>query len=167
MFFESLHDVQAYVEECRKAGKKIVSTNGCFDILHKGHAAYLREAKEQGDVLIVGLNTDNSVKKIKGPSRPINAEKDRALLLGELKPVDATFLFDEDTPEAFLRALKPDTHVKGADWKGKDIPEEAVVKEWGAKIHYASFIDGYSSSKIIERSQAATQATKRSQKERS
>lgn len=153
MFFESLNDILAFVEKCRAEGKSIVSTNGCFDILHKGHATYLNEAKDQGDILIVGLNTDRSVRKLKGPHRPLNSEQDRAFLLGELKAVDATFLFDEDTPETFMKTLKPDVHVKGADWEGKDLPEETLIKEWNGQIYYSKYIEGYSSTKTIEASQ--------------
>ncbi len=136
-------------QKAHAEGKTVVTTNGCFDLLHKGHVSYLREAKKQGDFLFVGINADASVRAIKGPSRPINSESDRAYVIEALEMVDAVCVFEEETPENLLRALKPNVHVKGADWKGKNIPEESIVKEWGGRVHYAGFVDGYSSTKII------------------
>jgi len=146
------HPVVELVEKARAQGKKIVTTNGCFDILHRGHVTYLEESKKLGDLLIVGINADASVRAIKGPSRPINNEEDRAIVLKALSSVDEVCIFFEETPVDLLTALKPDIHVKGADWRGKNIPEESLVKQWGGTIHYADFVTGYSSSKIIEAS---------------
>ena len=151
-------DVLKLVENARSNGKKIVSTNGCFDILHKGHVSYLEESKSLGDFLIVAINADKSVRAIKGPERPINNEDDRAFVLSALKHVDAVVIFEENTPEEFLRQFKPEIHVKGADWKDKNIPEESIMKDWNGSVHYAGFVDGYSTTKIIEKSKTPAQS---------
>lgn len=135
-------------------GKKIIATNGCFDILHIGHLRYLEESKALGDILIVGLNSDKSVKRLKGESRPINNEQDRAELLLGLKPVDYVVIFEEDTAEEFLRTVKPSIYTKGGDYSAEDLekwPEYHVAKEIACKIELINFIDGKSSSKIINK----------------
>lgn len=141
------------VEELKKQGKTVVFTNGCFDILHVGHLTYLNQAKQQGDILIVGVNSDSSVKKIKGETRPINHEIDRAELLCGLKAVDYTVIFDEDTPCRLLEELKPDIHVKGGDYKKEDLPETKIVEENGGKVIILSFIQGKSTTNIINKIQ--------------
>jgi D-beta-D-heptose 7-phosphate kinase/D-beta-D-heptose 1-phosphate adenosyltransferase len=136
----------------KRKGKKIVFTNGCFDILHVGHVDYLSKAKRLGDVLVVGLNTDSSVKKIKGKDRPINKESDRAMVLSALSFVDYITLFGETTPEKLIMKLRPDILVKGGDWKIEDIVGGAFVRSYGGKIKRIPFVKGYSTTSIIERS---------------
>ncbi|GAA8743632.1 D-glycero-beta-D-manno-heptose-7-phosphate kinase [Helicobacter pylori] len=127
--------------------QKIVFTNGCFDILHKGHASYLQKAKALGDVLIVGLNSDDSVKRLKGDKRPIVSEKDRAFLLASLSCVDYVVVFEEDTPIKLIQALKPDILVKGADYLNKEV----IGSEFAKETHLMEFEEGYSTSAIIEK----------------
>ncbi len=134
--------------EERKKGKRIVFTNGCFDILHRGHVTYLEEAKGLGDVLIVGLNSDASVTKLKGASRPINNEEDRAFMLSKLGGVDFVTIFSEDTPEKLIEQIRPDVLVKGGDYK----IEEVVGREYAGEVQLINFVDGYSTSLIIEKS---------------
>ena len=129
----------------------IVFTNGCFDILHRGHIEYLTEAKEQGDYLIVGLNTDASVKRLKGENRPINCEEDRALMLAALECVDYVILFDEDTPEQLIRSIKPDILVKGGDYTPEQIVGAPFVLKDGGSVLTIPFVDGYSTTQMIER----------------
>ncbi|MEW5757916.1 MAG: D-glycero-beta-D-manno-heptose 1-phosphate adenylyltransferase [Candidatus Omnitrophota bacterium] len=130
---------------------KIVFTNGCFDIMHLGHVSYLEKAKSYGDILIVGLNSDASVKKIKGPNRPIQNENSRLGVLAALESVDYITLFNEPTPIRLIEAIKPNILVKGADWNIKDIVGNNIVKNNKGKVIKIKFIKGYSTSKIIER----------------
>ena len=146
-----LSELQSYVEAQRALGKKIVTTNGCFDLLHRGHVTYLEQAKEQGDLLIVAVNSDESVKSYKGPDRPLNTAKDRAYVLSKLRSVDAVFIFNERLPNDFLKVLKPDIHVKGGDYKAEELPEYAVLKSLGAEIVIIPFVDGYSTTSIISK----------------
>lgn len=148
-FCDSFEKLQEIVRELQKSGKKIVTTNGCFDLVHTGHLTYLREAAKVGDILIVGINSDRSVRALKGPTRPIQLEIERAELIGALKPVDFSFIFDEDTPERFIRELRPDFHVKGGDYKPEDLPEKSVVEEVGGKIKILSLIEGRSTTDIV------------------
>lgn len=127
-------------------GKKIVFTNGCFDILHRGHVEYLQKAKELGDLLVLGLNSDSSVKRLKGESRPINNEKDRAIILSALECVDYIIIFYEDTPLELIKNLKPDILVKGGDYK----IENVVGREYAKETVLIDFVDGYSTTKIIK-----------------
>ncbi|GAA6869624.1 hypothetical protein AOH223_13420 [Helicobacter pylori] len=127
--------------------QKIVFTNGCFDILHKGHASYLQKAKALGDILIVGLNSDASVKRLKGDKRPIVSEKDRAFLLASLSCVDYVVVFEEDTPIKLIQALKPDILVKGADYLNKEV----IGSEFAKETRLMEFEEGYSTSTIIEK----------------
>ena len=132
----------------------MVWTNGCFDLLHAGHARSLTAARSLGDVLVVGLNSDRSVRAIKGPSRPIVPEQERAELLAALTCVDAVIIFDEDTPEAALRRLQPDVHCKGADYApphGKPVPERAVVEAYGGRVEFLPLLAGVSTTEIIKR----------------
>lgn len=132
--------------------KKIVFTNGCFDILHKGHVDYLSAARSLGDVLIVGLNTDASVKRQgKSPERPINAQDSRAFILSSLQVVDAVILFDEDTPLELIMAVQPDILVKGSDYKPENIVGADVVKAHGGQIVAIELTQGFSTSSLIEK----------------
>jgi D-beta-D-heptose 7-phosphate kinase / D-beta-D-heptose 1-phosphate adenosyltransferase len=141
----SLEDVLS--EKKNRAEQKMVFTNGCFDILHRGHLEYLRHARQLGDWLVVGLNSDASVKKLKGENRPINNEDDRALLLSSLEFVDRVIIFDNDTPLEMIKSLKPEILVKGGDYK----PEEVVGREFAKELVLIDFVDGYSSTSIINR----------------
>ena len=137
--------------ELRQGGKKIVFTNGCFDILHVGHVRYLTTAKNFGDVLIVGLNTDESVKMLKGENRPINNEKDRAEVLLGLKAVDYVVLFGERTAENLVSEIRPDIYVKGGDYTIEKIPEAKIVQSYGGQIELVKFVDGHSTTETIKK----------------
>ncbi|MCS7263096.1 MAG: D-glycero-beta-D-manno-heptose 1-phosphate adenylyltransferase [Aquificaceae bacterium] len=146
----SLEELLHVLEPVREK-KTIVFTNGCFDILHAGHAHYLRRAKELGDLLVVGLNSDQSVRRLKGPRRPILPQTARAYLLDSLKPVDYVVLFEEDTPELLIRAIRPHVLVKGADWKVKDIVGADFVLSYGGRVERVEFEFNLSTSGIINR----------------
>ncbi|HEX2897434.1 MAG TPA: D-glycero-beta-D-manno-heptose 1-phosphate adenylyltransferase [candidate division Zixibacteria bacterium] len=135
----------------RSSRTKIVFTNGVFDIIHRGHIEYLRKAKAAGDFLIVGINTDKSVKKIKGPHRPIQNQNDRATIVASLKPVDLVVLFDETTPENLIRFIKPDVLVKGADYKISQIVGADFVKSYGGQVKRIRLTLGRSTSSILRR----------------
>jgi D-beta-D-heptose 7-phosphate kinase/D-beta-D-heptose 1-phosphate adenosyltransferase len=137
--------------DLKQSGKKIVFTNGCFDILHPGHLSYLREAKNLGDILVIGLNSDTSVRRLKGTKRPINKQKDRSILLQSLSFVDYVIPFSEDTPKDLIEILSPDILVKGGDYKIKDIEGADHVIKNNGKVKILDFIHGYSSSNIIEK----------------
>lgn len=147
----SLPDLIFQIEEWKKESKKIVFTNGCFDLIHPGHLSYLLEAANLGDKLIIGVNTDHSVRKIKGEERPINNEQSRLQLLASLFFVDAVVLFDEDTPADLIEALKPHILVKGGDYKIDDIVGAKETIERGGTVKVLNFLPGYSSTKIIEK----------------
>ncbi len=144
---KSHKELKKRVEELKEDGKKIVFTNGCFDILHLGHIQYLQKASTFGDILIVGVNSDASVKRLKGEERPINPEYDRAYLLGALDCVDYVTIFDEDTPYELIKLIEPDTLVKGGDYKGKEVIGSDIAKE----LRLVDFVDGRSTTKIIEK----------------
>ena len=133
--------------------KKVVFTNGCFDIVHVGHLQMLAEAKKQGDYLVVGLNSDASVKRLKGESRPINNEIDRKFFLENIKSVDEVFIFEEDTPFELIKKLKPNVLVKGGDWPIEQIVGGSFVLENGGEVKSLIFKDGYSTTNIIEKVQ--------------
>ena len=135
----------------RAKGKKVVFTNGCFDILHVGHVDYLSRAKRLGDILVVGLNNDSSVKKIKGLDRPINNERDRAKVLSSLSSVDYICLFKESTPERLIRELRPDILAKGGDWKIGEIVGGSFVRACGGKVKSLPFVKGYSTTALIKK----------------
>ena len=137
--------------DLRKAGKRLVTTNGCFDLLHWGHIKYLSDARSLGDVLICGVNADVSVKRLKGNTRPIWPERVRALQLAGLESVDYVAIFQEDTPVRFLEAVKPSIHVKGGDYKGKEIPEQKVMTSIGGKVVCVPLVEGFSTTSLIER----------------
>lgn len=130
---------------------QIVFTNGCFDILHEGHVRYLTEAKSLGTKLIVGLNSDDSVKKLKGPNRPINNAKSRAIVLAGLESVDAVIVFEEETPHQLIAQLLPKVLVKGGDWKTEDIVGSDIVIEHGGKVYSLRFHEGYSTTLIEQK----------------
>jgi rfaE bifunctional protein nucleotidyltransferase chain/domain len=131
-------------------GKKVVFTNGCFDLIHSGHVDYLVKAKEMGDILIVGLNTDSSVKRIKGNKRPILKQEERAFIIANLKPVDYVTFFDEDTPAEIINELVPDVLVKGADWAIDNIVGREIVEANGGEVKTINFVNNQSTSKIIQ-----------------
>ncbi len=139
--------IENITDDLRKKGKKIVFTNGCFDILHLGHVKYLEKSKKMGDVLIVGVNSDKSVKRLKGEERPINLEYDRAYILSSLECVDYVVIFDEDTPIELIKRVKPDILVKGGDYRFKKVVGSDIAKE----VRFVDFIDGKSTTKIVER----------------
>ncbi len=135
----------------KKSGKKVVFTNGCFDILHYGHAKYLEAAKAKGDILVVGVNSDASVKKIKARNRPIVSQDYRAKMVAALESVDFAVIFPQETPGKIIEFLKPDVLVKGGDWKIKDIVGADLVKSRGGKVYSIKFIKGFSTTKIIKK----------------
>ena len=138
-----------WLDKQRKAGKKIVFTNGCFDILHAGHVSVLEFSRSKGDVLVVGLNSDASVKRLKGPSRPVNTQADRALVLAALQAVDAVCVFEEDTPYELIKLVQPDVLVKGGDYK----PSEIVGREFAKKVVRFALLKGRSTTNIIKKVQ--------------
>ncbi|MFN8256627.1 MAG: D-glycero-beta-D-manno-heptose 1-phosphate adenylyltransferase [Bacteroidales bacterium] len=133
-------------------GKKIVFSNGCFDILHRGHIEYLAKAASLGDCLIIGLNTDASVKRLKGNNRPVQDEVSRALVMASLRFVDYVVLFDEDTPYELIRFIQPDILVKGSDYKEDEIVGADIVKKNGGHVTTISLVEGYSTTNIIKKS---------------
>ncbi|MBP6512185.1 MAG: D-glycero-beta-D-manno-heptose 1-phosphate adenylyltransferase [Bacteroidia bacterium] len=135
----------------QKEGCKIVFSNGCFDILHLGHIDYLARAADFGDKMVIGLNTDSSVSKIKGPTRPINDERSRAMVLAALEFVSAIILFDEPTPYELIRLVQPDVLVKGADYKPEEIVGYDIVTAKGGSVKTIPFVDGYSTTRIEQR----------------
>ena len=148
---KSLKELIPIVQSLKSQNKKIITTNGVFDILHYGHVKYLEEAKKSGDVLIVGVNTDKSVKENKGDKRPINDEKSRMSVLAALESVDYVFLFDEKDPRDWLSKLKPNVHVKAGDYKLNQIIEKDIVERNGGKIVIAKAVKIYSTTKIINK----------------
>lgn len=144
--------VVALAQDWKQAGERVVFTNGCFDILHVGHVQTLSRARAEGDRLVVGVNSDASVKRLKGPTRPINMEADRAVMLAALKCVDAVTIFSEDTPVELLEVLRPDVHVKGGDYRAEDLPETAVVERHGGKVVLIDLVPGRSTTAVIAKS---------------
>lgn len=134
--------------------KKIVFTNGCFDLLHVGHVRYLQEAKKLGEILVVGVNSDASVRRLKGPTRPVQNENDRAEILAALKAVDFSVLFDEDTPLELIQKVKPSILVKGGDWKAEQIVGADFVQASGGKVMSLQFVDGRSTTQLIEKARS-------------
>jgi D-glycero-beta-D-manno-heptose 1-phosphate adenylyltransferase len=146
----TIDELKSSRRKLKEEGKKVVFTNGCFDLIHAGHVDYLSKAKELADVLIVGLNSDESVKRIKGEKRPILKQEERAFILSNLKPVDYVILFDEDTPQKLIEELLPDVLVKGADWSIEEIVGKDVVLNNGGKVETIKFVNDQSTSKIIK-----------------
>ncbi len=158
-----LADEPAYVIPPRiagmcEAGGRVVFTNGCFDLLHPGHVSYLRVARSLGDALVVGLNSDASVRRLKGQPRPVVPEKDRAAVLEALESVDAVIIFGEDTPIRLMRELEPAVYVKGGDYRIEDLPEAEVAREFGAEVRIIPFEPGYSTSALIEKIKSMSDA---------
>lgn len=133
-----------------RLGKRLVFTNGVFDIIHAGHVRYLEGARSLGDLLIVGVNSDSSVRRLKGPSRPINPFEDRAQVLSALRAVDAVVGFEDDTPIRLIEILRPEVHVKGGDYKADELPECQTVHSYGGEVVILPLFEGRSSTKIIE-----------------
>lgn len=146
---KSFEEINSLVERYKQKGKKVVFTNGCFDILHVGHVKYLQIAKSFGDVLIVGLNSDESVSRLKGPDRPVNVEEDRAYILAALEAVDFVVPFGDDTPYELIKMIKPDVLVKGGDYEGKEV----VGTEFAGELKLVDFVDGKSTTKTIQKIQ--------------
>jgi rfaE bifunctional protein nucleotidyltransferase chain/domain len=149
MIIENRQELSKKIQSLKKEGKKIVFTNGCFDIIHVGHVTYLSKAKSLGDVLVVGINSDSSVKKLKGVTRPINDLASRMVVLDSLKSVDLVVPFEEDTPIALIELIKPDIHVKGGDYKEDQLVESKVVKINGGKVVIIPFVNGYSVTTLL------------------
>lgn len=144
-------ELERKLAELRASGKSIVFTNGCFDLLHPGHIHQLREARAQGDFLIVGLNSDSSTRRLKGEGRPMLPQDARQELLEAIRYVDAVVIFDEDTPEALIREVRPDVLVKGAGYEIKDIVGAELVKGYGGRVHRVPMLPGYSTSELLSK----------------
>lgn len=144
-------NVADFVQKLHQSGKTVVTTNGCFDILHVGHVKYLQKTKTFADYSIVLLNSDKSVKSIKGPSRPINNELDRAEILCALSCVDYVVLFDEDSPAKLLDEIKPDVYTKGADYTMDTLPEANIMRKNNTRVEFISFVEGKSTTSTIEK----------------
>lgn len=143
-------EAKLLAEKFKKEGKQTVFTNGCFDILHIGHVKYLKKSAQCGDILFIGINSDNSVKRLKGPTRPINNEKDRAELLSELGFVDYCIIFEEDTPESLIDEIKPNIYTKGADYTIATLPEAQVVLKNGGQVEFIDLVEGKSTTNVIK-----------------
>ncbi len=146
---KSVSSLKKILKSLKKNGKKVIFTNGCFDILHRGHVKLLEKARSLGDVLVVAINTDSSVKKIKGPKRPINPERDRGIVLSALSFVDFVTFFGEPDPGRIIKQLDPDVLVKGGDWKKGEIVGANYVKSKGGKVYSLPLIKGYATSHLI------------------
>jgi len=144
-------DAKNIISEWMNKNLKVVFTNGCFDILHRGHVEYLKQAKKLGDYLIIGLNSDDSVKRLKGTARPLQSESDRAEILNSLRFVDIVTIFDEDTPLKLICELKPDILVKGGDYDLNSIVGAEEVLGWGGTVEIIPFLKGYGTSKVIDK----------------
>jgi len=147
------NEIKNIIEELKADGKTVVFTNGCFDILHAGHVRYLQAAKQLGDCLILGLNSDQSVRTIKGPTRPINHQDDRAEVLSALSAVDYVVIFDEPTAEKLVTEIKPTIYVKGGDYNIKELPEATIVAQYGGQTILIPEVPGRSTSNIIKKMQ--------------
>ncbi len=145
----SLEKARSLRELAASEGKSVVFTNGCFDLLHVGHIRYLKEAREQGDLLFVGLNDDESTRLVKGPGRPYVGQEDRAEVLAALRCVDYVVFFSERTAERLVSVLKPDTYVKGGNYRQEELPEARVVTSYGGRVHLTSLIADRSTSDLI------------------
>ena len=147
----SIEKMAEIVSKAKQQEKKVIATSGCFDIIHAGHVTYLEEAKDKGDILIVFLNSDVSVKSLKGNNRPIVNQNERAIVIAGLECVDYVSIFDEKTPCQSILKCKPDVFIKGGDYRGKRIPEMDILEEYGGHVEYVSMVNGCSSTNIIER----------------
>ena len=155
----SLNALQGALEKEREQQHPIVSTNGCFDILHIGHLRYLQACKKPGERLVVYVNSDESIKRLKGPSRPIVGQDDRAELLAGLACVDYVILFEEDTPQALLEAIRPDFHAKGAQYTPETLPEMPLLRRLGVEVRFIEMVPGRSTSNLIQRIEHGTSPT--------
>ena len=143
--------IENFCATLRAAGQRIVFTNGCFDILHAGPVRYLTQARSLGDCLVLGLNTDASVRRLKGETRPVNRELDRAEVVGALAAVDYVVLFDEPTAEALVEKVRPAVYAKGGDYTRETLPEAKIVERYGGEVQFIDLVPGRSTTKIIER----------------
>lgn len=148
--------IEVFCEALREAGQQVVFTNGCFDILHAGHVRYLQEARAQGDCLVLGLNSDASVRGLKGPTRPINSELDRAEVVGALKAVDYVVIFGEQTAENLIAKVRPAVYVKGGDYTLDTLPEAKIVQSYGGRVHFVKMVEGRSTTNVIKKIAADT-----------
>ena len=144
-------NIAEFVRNLQKSGKTVVATNGCFDILHVGHVRYLQKTKSFADYMIVLLNSDRSVRSIKGEGRPINNENDRAEVLNALSCVDYVVMFDEDSPRDLLDEIKPDVYTKGADYNMQTLPEADIMIKNGTKVEFIEFVEGKSTTNVINK----------------
>ena len=143
--------IEDFCAALREAGQQVAFTNGCFDILHAGHVRYLNEARAQGDCLVLGLNSDESVRRLKGPERPINSELDRAEVVGALKSVDYVVLFGEQTAESLIAKVRPAVYVKGGDYTVDTLPEAKIVQSYGGRVHFVKMVEGRSTTNVIKK----------------
>jgi len=148
---KTLDELTKIAAQARRNGKSVVFTNGCFDLLHRGHVHVLRQAKAAGDLLIVAINSDQSVKAIKGPTRPVAAEMDRLELIAAMEMVDYVILFDEPDPSKLITAIKPNVLAKGGDWGADGVVGADIVEREGGRVVLVPYLKGYSTSEIIER----------------
>ncbi|MFQ5801742.1 MAG: D-glycero-beta-D-manno-heptose 1-phosphate adenylyltransferase [Candidatus Methylomirabilales bacterium] len=148
---KTLEELVSITQDLRRRGKQVVFTNGCFDLLHRGHVRYLDRAKSLGDVLIVAINSDASVRALKGPDRPVMSDEERAELVTALAAVDYVFVFDELDPEKVIRALEPDVLVKGGDWPLDQVVGREIVERRGGRVFALPYVEGASSSQLLRR----------------
>ncbi len=148
---KSREQIRRLADQFHSEGKTIVHTNGCFDVLHIGHIYSLNEARSLGDLLIVSLNSDESVRRLKGPKRPVFPQEERAVVLGALECVDYVVIFDEDRPDENIAAIRPHVHAKGGDYTPDTLPEAELVKSLGGRIHILRYYDGKATTSVIER----------------
>ena len=147
-------NIASFCEVLRAGGQKVVFTNGCFDLLHAGHVHYLARARSFGDCLVLGLNNDASVRRLKGPMRPINNELDRAEVVGALRSVDYVVLFGEQTAETLIAKVKPDVYCKGGDYTLDTLPEAKIVQSYGGHVEFIDIVEGRSTTNVIEKIKA-------------
>lgn len=147
----SVAALQKKLASCRRRGEKVVFTNGCFDLLHYGHVSYLESARKKGGRLVVGVNSDASVRKLKGPKRPVNPQAHRMAVLAALECVDYVVMFSAETPLRLIARVKPDVLVKGADWKGKEVVGEDIVRKGGGRVVLIQYISGCSTTNLIKK----------------
>ncbi len=148
--FASADALVSWLTPLRDQGKTVVTTNGCFDIIHAGHVAYLTEAARQGDILLVGINSDASVKRLKGENRPVQDQATRCAVMAALAMVDAAFIFPEDDPRQFCEIIRPDVHVKGGDYS-REMIETPIIEKYGGVVKIVSFVQGFSTSNIVSK----------------
>ncbi len=153
---KTLPALKKILKTVRRRNKKIVFTNGCFDLLHRGHVEYLKKSRSLGDILVVALNSDSSVRRLKGKNRPVTPQDDRANILAGLEPVDFVIIFREDTPLNLIKALKPDILVKGADWDKNKIAGKEIVESYGGRVEAVPYLRGYSTTSLLNKLKLAS-----------